>query len=185
MLRTQPVPRTRHQATGEELCVATDYETGQLQGDVGTPENLRFTYDEAIHNRRSGKEMTLHVGKDISSEEDDTLLQSLGPSLGRLWRAVEGSELPLLPQGVLPGGWHALGRPWAFMDCTAEQVPLIPSAHGYSRVTVAVLISFPPEPFYFPNMAHLDRAIQVWNKVSQKKPAGMDAELQDDGHVMG
>ncbi len=47
------------------------------------------------------------------------------------------------------------------MDCLAEQVPLIPSADGHSRVTVAVLVSFPKEPFYFSDMDHLDQAIQV------------------------
>ncbi len=74
VLRTQPLTRPRDKATWGELCVATDYETGQLHGDVGTPENPRFTYEEAIHNRRSGKGMTRHVGKDISSEEGDKLL---------------------------------------------------------------------------------------------------------------
>ncbi len=71
------------------------------------------------------------------------------------------------------------------MDCPAEQVHLIPSAHGHPWVTVAVLVNFSPEPFYFPTLAHLDRAVQVWNKASQKRPLGMDAELQDDGHVKG
>ncbi len=185
VLWMQPVIRPRDQATWEELCIATDYETEQLHWDVGTPENPWITYKEAIHNQCSGKAMTLYMGKDILSEEGDQLIQSLGYSLGKLWRAVEESELQLMLDGVLPGGWCALGQPWALMDCPAEQVPLIPSAHGHSRVTVAVLVSFPPEPFYFPDMAHLHRAIQVWNKASRKRPVGMHAELQDDGLEKG
>ncbi len=35
---------------------------------------------------------------------------------------------------------------------------------------MAALVSIPPEPFYFPDLDHLDRAIQVWNKVSRKRP---------------
>ena len=153
VLRTQPITRPRGQATWDELCIATDYETGQLHGDVGTPENPQLTYKEVIHNQRSGKAMTLHVGNDILSEEADHLIQSSGPSMGKLRRAVEESDLPFLPQGVLPGGWDALGRPWV--------------------------------PFYFPDMAHLDRAIQVWNKASRKRPTVMDAQLQDDRQVKG
>ncbi len=76
--------------------------------------------------------MTLYVGKDILSEERDKLLQSLGPSLEKLWKKNKESELPLLPQGVLPGGWDALGRPWALMDCLTGQMPRIPSTHGHS-----------------------------------------------------
>ncbi len=67
----------------------------------------------------------------------------------------------------------------------STQVPQIPRAHGHSRVKVAVLVSFPPEPFFFSNLAHLDHAIQVWHKASQKKPLGMDDELQSDGQVNG
>ncbi len=89
--------------------MATDFETGQLRGEVGTPENPRFTYEEAVHNRRGGKGMTLYTGDNIVPSETDELIQMLGPNLKKLQRAVEESELPLLPQGVLPGGWDALG----------------------------------------------------------------------------
>lgn len=51
-----------------------------------------------------------------------------GPNLQKLRKAVEEFELPLLPQGVLPGGWDALGLPWALMDCPTTQVPQILSA---------------------------------------------------------
>ncbi len=57
---------------------------------------------------------------------------------------VEESRLPLLLQRMLPGGWDALGRPWALMDCPAEQVPQLSSAHDQPRVTAAVLVSFFP-----------------------------------------
>ncbi len=89
VLQTQPVNRPRDQSTWDELCVATDFEIGQLQGEVGTPRNPRFTYEEGIHNRRTGKVMTLQVGKDIVSEEGDKLLHSSGPSLKKLRKAVE------------------------------------------------------------------------------------------------
>ncbi len=69
------------------------------------------------------------------------------------------------------------------MDCPADQVPQIPSPHDHSRVTVAVLVSFPPEPLYFPDMAHMDRAIRVWKKASQKSPIGMREETHKDGHL--
>ncbi len=81
--------------------MATDFETGQLQGEVGTAENPRFTYEEAVHNRRSGKGMTLYTGEDIVQLDSDELIQRSGPKLKKLRLAVKESDLPLLPQGVL------------------------------------------------------------------------------------
>ncbi len=138
-----------------------------------------------MHNRRSGKGVTLYTGENIVPLETEELIQRSGPNLKKLRKTVKESDLPLLPQGVLPGGNDALGRPWALMDCPVAQVPQIPSAHGHSRVTVAVLVSFPPEPLYFPNVAHMDRAIQVWHKASQRRPLGMSDELHADGRVKG
>ncbi len=185
LVLTQPTNLPRDQATWDSLCVATDFRTGQLRGEVGTAENPRFTYEKAIHNLRSGRNMTLYTGEDIIQLESEELINRSGPKLKRLRLAVEESKLPLLLQGVLPGGWDALGLPWALMDCPAAQVLQTPSAHNHSRVTVAVLVSFPPEPLYFPSLAHMDRAIQIWNKASQKKPLGMSDELQADGRVKG
>ncbi len=179
------VKRAQSPTTWDKVCVATNYGSGQRQREVGTPENPQFTYEEALHNRRKGRKLMLYAGKDILSEESDRILESSGPSLEKLWRKVEESELPLLPQVVLPGGWDILGRPWALMDCPKAQVPQIPSAHGHSGVTIAVLVSFPPDPFYFPDLAHLDQAVQLWNKASRKRPLGMNAELQEDGQVKG
>lgn len=61
LLMKQPTNRPRDQPTWDDPCVATDFETGQLRDEVGTPENPRFTYEEAVHNRRSGKAVTLHT----------------------------------------------------------------------------------------------------------------------------
>ncbi len=169
---TQPTARPRDQSAWDDLCVATDFEMGQLRGEVGTPENPQFTYEEATHNWRSGRDLTLYVREDIVQQESDELVNRSGPKLKRLRQAVEESKLPLLPQGVLPGGWDTLERPWALMYCPTEQVPQIPSAHGHSRVKVAVLVSFPPEPLYFPEMAHMDCAVRVWKKASQRRPSG-------------
>ncbi len=185
LVLTQPTNLPRNQAAWDSVCVATDFGTGRLQGDVGTAENPQFTYEEAVHNRRSGRSMTLHKGEDIVQLGSDELLSQSGPKLKRLRLAVEEATLPLLPQGVLPGGWDALGCPWALMDCPADQVPQIPSVHGHSRVTVAVFVSFHPEPLYFPDLAHMDRAIKVWNKASQRKPLRMNDELHADGRIKG
>ncbi len=48
---------------------------------------------------------------------------------------------------------------------------------------VAVLISFPPEPLYFPNVAHMDCAVRVWKKASQRRPVGMSEETLKDGRL--
>ena len=50
---------------------------------------------------------------------------------------------------------------------------------------MAVLVSFPPEPLYFPDLAHMDRAIKVWNKASQRKSLGINDELHADGRPKG
>ncbi len=65
LVLTQPTAQPRDRAAWEDLCVATDFETGKLQGEVGTPENPGLTYEEAVHNRRSGRTMTLYVREDI------------------------------------------------------------------------------------------------------------------------
>ncbi len=168
LVLTQPTAQPRDRATWDDLCVATDFETGQLQGEVGTPEKPWFTYEEAVHNRRSGRTLTLYMGENIVRQEGDELINRSGPKLKQLRLDVEESTLPLLPQGILPGGWDALGRPWALMDCPAEQVPQIPSAHGQPQVTVAVLVSFALEPLYFPGKGHMDCAIRVWKKAKQR-----------------
>ncbi len=41
---TQPTAPPRDQTALDNLCVATDFETGQLQGEVGTPEKPQFTF---------------------------------------------------------------------------------------------------------------------------------------------
>ena len=61
--------------------------------------------------------MILHAGVDIVQLESEELLNQLGPKLKKLRLAIEEATLPLLPQGVLPGSWDALGRPCALMDC--------------------------------------------------------------------
>ena len=177
---TQPTAQPRDQSAWDDLCVATNFELGQLRGEIGTPENPRFTYEEAVHNRRSGRELTLYVGDDIVQPGSDELVNRPGPKLKRLRLSVEESKLPLLPQGVLPGGWDALGRPWALMDCPADQIPQIPSAHDHARVTIAVLVSFPPEPLY---IDHMDCAVRVWKKASQRRPIGMSEETHKDGRL--
>ncbi len=77
----QPTAQPRDRAAWNSLCMATDFETGQLQGEVGTPENPGFTYEEAIHNRRSGQTMTLHVGEDIVRQTGEELINWSGPKL--------------------------------------------------------------------------------------------------------
>ncbi len=101
---TQPTTRPWDQPSWDNLCVTTDFETGQLRGEVGTPENPRLTYEEAVHNRRSGRDLTLYVGEDILQQGGDELVKRSGPKLKRLRLAVEESKLPLLPQWVLPRG---------------------------------------------------------------------------------
>ncbi len=81
---------------------------------------------------------------------------------------------------MLLGGWDAFGRPWALLDCPAEKVPQLPSAHGTSRVIIAALVSFPPEPFYFVSPVHLDGAVRANNKVGHTAQRGLQGELQGD-----
>ncbi len=152
----KPIQELRYRETCDELCSATNYEIGQLRGDVGTPKDSLFTYEEAVHHRHGKRGLTVYVGKDIIPVEGDRLTEMSERNLKKLRKQVDEAELSELPRGLLPGGWDALGRPWAPMDCPAERVPQIPSIRGCSRITIAVLVSFPPEPFYFANLSHLD-----------------------------
>ncbi len=142
-LREETTPET-----WDELCSITNYDTGWLLGDVGTPEDPMFTYEEAVRQRHCKQGLTLFVGDDIVPVEGDRLLEMLERNLKKLRKQVYVAELPLLPRGLLLGGWDGIRRPWALMDCPVERVPRIPSIRGCSRVTIAVLVSFPPEPSY-------------------------------------
>ena len=171
----------RNQTEWDQLCKATDMETGQLKGNVGTPDDHLFTYEEAVHQRGTDQGLFLRVGQDIiPAKEDEFPKKKSEGDLKKLRKQAVVAQLPELPTGVLPGGWDALGRPWALIDCPAEKVPRIPSAHGTSRVTVAALVSFPLEPFFFVNLVHLDRVVRVKNKVGHATYRGLQGELNED-----
>ncbi len=171
----------RGQAEWDQLCSATDMETGQLKGNIGAPNDPLFTYEDAVHRRGTEQDLLLCVGHDIIPAEEDEFPKKKSEGVLKTLRkqAIE-AQLPELPKGVLPGGWDAFGRPWALIDCPAEKVPRIPSAHGKLRVTVAALVSFPPEPFYLVNLVHLDGVIRVSNKVSHVTHRGLQGELNVD-----
>ncbi len=69
------------------------------------------------------------------------------------------------------------------MDCPAETVPQVVSAQGCKRMTIAVLVNFPPEPLYFPDMAHLDLTLCYRTKARGKKTTLTRLELGEDGHL--
>ena len=172
---------SRSQTEWDQLCKATDMETGQLKGNVGTPDDPLFTYEEAVRWRGAEQNLLLCVGQDIiPAEEDEFPKKKSERVLKKLRKQAIEAQLPELLTGVLPGGWDAFGRPWALTDCPAEKVPRIPSAHGKSRVTVVALVSFPPEPFYFVNLVHLDGVIHVSNKVGHSTHRGLQGELNED-----
>ncbi len=52
----------RSQAVWERLCKATDMDTGQLKGSVGTPDNSLLTYEEAMRQRDTDRDLLLWVG---------------------------------------------------------------------------------------------------------------------------
>ena len=145
-----------------------DFETGQLVGRVGTPEEPLFTYEQAVHHRRGKDDFQLIVGRDIPTEEKDSLSTATIDKLCQLQAAVESHKVPKLPRGVVPRGWDGWGRPWALIDCPADKVPQITSNQGGDRVTVAALVNFPPEPFYFPNITALDYALRYRSKADKK-----------------
>ncbi len=158
--RSKPTKRVRDAATWAEVCPATDFETGQLIGRVGTPEDPLFTYEQAVHHRRGREDFMLVVGAAIPTEERDHLSEATITELSKRQTEVEAHRLRKLPRGVVPKGWDRWGRPWALIDCPAAKVPHVASNQGYDRVTVAALVEFPPEPFYFPNEAALDYALR-------------------------
>ena len=165
----------------DRLCEATDMGTGQLKGNVRTPGEPLFTYEEAVRQRGTGRDLLLCVGSDvILAGEDEFPQNKSAKDLKKLRKQAVWTQLPKLPPGVLPGGWDAFGRPWALLDCPAEKVPQLPSADGKSRVIVAALVSFPPEPFFFASPAHLDGAVRVNNKAGHTAQRGLQGELQGD-----
>ena len=165
----------------ERLCKATNIDTGQLRGSVGTLDKPLLTYEEAVRQRGTDRDLVLWVGPDIiPAGEDEFPKKRSEVDLKRIRKQVDEGQLPQLPPDVLPEGCDALGRPWALIDCPAEKVPRIPSVHGTSRVTVAALVSFPPEPFFFVNVVHLDGVIRVKNKVGHATYLGLQGELDQN-----
>ncbi len=61
----------RNRTEWEQLCKATDVDTGQLKGNVGTPDDPLFTYEEAVRQRGTDQCLLLRVGQDIIPAEED------------------------------------------------------------------------------------------------------------------
>ncbi len=54
------------------------------------------------------------------------------------------------------------------MDCPAEKVLEVVSAHGHLRVTIEVVVCSRPEPFYYPDVEHLDGTLKYRAKLGRK-----------------
>ncbi len=67
------------------------------------------------------------------------------------------------------------------MDCPTEKVPQMISEQGCDRVTVAVFVDFPPEPFYFPSVTHLDFALRYKSKDNRKGALITGLDLDENG----
>ncbi len=179
LVRAEPTARPPDAAAWAAVCPATDFETGQLVGRVGTPEEPLFTYEQAVHHRRGRDNLQLVVGTDIPSEERDHLSRATISEFNNRQTTVEGYRLPKLPRGVVPRGWDGWGCPWALIDCPADKVPQITSNQGSDRVTVATLVD--PEPFYLPNATALDYAMRYCSKASKKGTLACGLALNQDG----
>ena len=105
LLRSEPTARPRDAAAWAGVCPATDFETGQLIGRVGTPEEPLFTYEQAVHYRRGRDNLQLVVGADIPAEERDRLSKATISELSTRQTTVEGHRLSKLPRGIVPRGW--------------------------------------------------------------------------------
>ncbi len=108
---SEPTRRAWDAAAWAEVCPAINFETGQLMGRVGTPEDPLFTYEQAVHHRRGRDNLLLVVGTDIPTEERDRLSEATISELSNRQTAVEAHRLPKLPRGVVPKGWDGWGRP--------------------------------------------------------------------------
>ncbi len=102
LVRAEPTKRARNATAWAEVCPATDFETGQLVGRVGTPEDPLFTYEQAVHHRRGRTDLQLVTGRDSLTEEKDSLSTATIDKLCQLQAAVESHKLPKLPRGVVP-----------------------------------------------------------------------------------
>ncbi len=110
LARAEPTAHARDAAAWAEVCPATDFETGQLVGRVGTPKEPLFTYEQAVHHRKGREDFQLIVGRDIPTEERDHLSTATNAKLLAYQNAVEGHKLPKLPRRVVPGGWDGWGH---------------------------------------------------------------------------
>ncbi len=181
LVHAEPTRRARDAAAWAEVCPATDFETGQLMGRVGTPEDPLFTYEQAVHYRRGRDNLQLVVGADIPTEERDHLSRATISELSKRQTDVEAHRLPKLPRGVVPKGCVGWGRPWGLIDCPADKVPQVTSNQGSGRVTVAALVDFLPEPFYVQSATALDYAMRYRSKASKKGTLACGLTLEQNG----
>ncbi len=123
LVRAESTRRARDAAAWAGVCPATDFETGQLIGRVGTPEEPLFTYEQAVHYRRGRDDLLLVVGADIPTEERDHLSKATISEFSKRQTDVEAYRLPKLPRGVMPKGWDGWGRPWASSTAWLTKYP--------------------------------------------------------------
>ncbi len=181
LVRSESTKRARDAATWAEVCPATDFETGQLIGRVGTSEDPLFTYEQAVHHRRGREDLMLVVGVAIPTDERNHLSEATITEFHKRQAEVEAHRLPKLPPGVLPKGWDGWGRSRALIDGAADKVPQVASNQGCDRVTVAALVEFPPEPLYFPNATSLDYAFRYRSKAGKNGTLTCGLILERDG----
>ncbi len=85
----------RSQTAWERLCRMTDMGTGQLRGSVGTPDNPRLTFEEAVRERGMDRDLVLWVGQDIiPAGEDEFPKKRSEADLKRIRNQVDEEQLP-------------------------------------------------------------------------------------------
>ncbi len=121
------------------------------------------------------------MGADIPTDERNHLSRATISELNKRQMDVEAHRLPKLPRGVVPRGWDGRGRPWAIINCRADNIPQVTSSQGSERVTVAALVDFHPETFYVPSATALDYAMRYRSKASKKGTLACGLTLEQDG----
>ena len=110
------------------MCKATEIDTGQLRGNVWTPDKPLLTYEEAVCQHGTDRNLVLWVGPDIiPAGEDEFPKKRTEVDLNRIRKQVNEGQLPQLPPDVLPGGWDALvaggSRGWTEARSRANPSP--------------------------------------------------------------
>ncbi len=163
------------------LCPHLCWKDGTLFGSQGTENHPLVRYEAVLAAARPQCEPEIWTYDRIQRHTKQYKCERNRAA----FKETEPNEqtLPVLPTGVIPNGWDDIGRPWAYMDLPSDHPIGIPSALDppASRITLAVLVKFLSEPYFYPTREILGQAgrFGAWYRKKSKLRLSETGQMVD------